>query len=115
MWVNKAEYLKLREENASYKKWVELLESANASMKLRIAEQIDWMKAEKARAEAAIDEMVKIATVFQAQPIAQEARERLDPGQFDNIFEEEDPSAVARDQAILSDAGVGALFEEYSG
>ena len=115
MWVNKAEYLKLREENATYKKWVELLESANASMMRRIAEQIDVMKAERARAEAAVDEMLKLTTAFQTQPIAQEARERMDPDRMENIFEEEDEAAVARDKAILENAGVGALFEEYSG
>lgn len=115
MWVSRGvweEYITKaaagRAERADLQLLVSRLDTDIAALKLAVDR-------ERKRAEAAVDEMLKVATMFQAQPVAQEARERMDPRRMDNIFEEEDAEEVARDRAFLDKAGVGALFEESLG
>ena len=110
MWINRAEYLKLLCDFASVTarlaeadKHIGWLCSNEARMKREHA-------AERARAEAAVDNLIQLATQGTAAPIAEKAQK--EPIQFD-LFDE-DPKAVEKDLERIQGGSIDFLdlYEE---
>ncbi|MEE9401422.1 MAG: hypothetical protein V3V32_05335 [Dehalococcoidia bacterium] len=67
---------------------------------------------ERKRAENAIDELLKIKV--QADPVSPEAlvRQRVNPAEMDNMFEDEDEDAVKRLLERAEAVGVQTIYSE---
>lgn len=75
----------------------------------RLSKQVEN---ERQRAENAIDELLKIKTT--ADPVSPEnyVRQRMNPAEMDNVFEEEDENAVKRMMERADDVGIHTVYSE---
>lgn len=82
----------------------------NIQLKERIAETQKQVETERNRAEAAIDNLVQLATANQAAPVAQKAQERQTQEPVD-LFEE-DSKIIEKDIERLQGGSID-LFDLY--
>lgn len=91
MWIDRDTYMSLNASAAA-------LAADRNRLERRVEELEKEVERERTRAEAALDELVKFATMGRAEPVSgesrQDARKKMDITGMDNIFEEEDPEAV---------------------
>jgi len=121
VWLWKADYDFLQKK-AEAQIAVEVERNMLQNLVFRLEAEVVTLKAEKElerhRAEAAVDEMMKLSTAmigYTPKGVAERAPEQRAPDAMDNIFEEEDPAAVKAVIERIVDGGPEVLFAEYHG
>lgn len=95
MFIWKKDYVALERDLATKKTAFENAQAAINYFKEEIRALKDQLKAERIRAEAAIDELMSLKTGGIVRGIGEDKRQKADITALDNIFEEEDPEKVA--------------------
>lgn len=96
MWVDKKEYFELRDAKARLEGENGRMSDMISDLQVRVHELKQQVDAERGRAEAAVDEMMKVNTLGLARPVSTESRNRMDITSNDNMLEEEDPARLKK-------------------
>ena len=119
MWVEKGHYMEMYASAAALAADRAQLWDRVGILKVEIQELKDLLKAANARTEAAVDELLKLATLGRLAPIADETRQdqrkRADITGMDDMFEEEDAAKVAEwERRMAAGEDPTDLFEEMN-